>query len=287
MPSFHDDAVVVREFIRPLRGGSQPALVRGNDGFLYIAKFANNPQGRNVLFNDSIGTELYRAAGLEVPDWKPLRVSAEFLDQNPECHIDQEGGTIVPETGLCFGSRFLGGTGDRICEVLPGSSFNRIQNRSDFWLAWLIDTCAEHTDTRQAIFRGNRRLTAVFIDHGSLFGGPTGTETSTPAASRHLDARVYENGTRTTRFELLSRIAAIEIDPILKAVDSLPDAWKSKAALERISQCLTRLSDSTFLRKAVWAMEDHLDSRVYNAVPRFEPAYRCAIDACERQFVPA
>lgn len=48
------------EYVRPLRGGSQPFLAGASDGQLYVVKFNGNPQGPNVLLNECVGNELYR-----------------------------------------------------------------------------------------------------------------------------------------------------------------------------------------------------------------------------------
>jgi HipA-like kinase len=256
MSASHGKTVFISRIIRKLRGGSQPALVRGSDGFLYVVKFANNPQGPGVLFNESIGSELYRAAGLPVPDWKPLLVTQEFLDTNRRCWIETETETICPKADWCFGSQFVGDAVERIWEILPGSFQNRVRNLSDFWLAWLIDSCAGHTDNRQAIFRGDSSMTAIFIDHGHLFGGPAEYVDAHAAASRYLDARIYDNAARGTAQTLYSKVATINIDRLVSKLQSLPDSWKTDASLQRIAQCLNNLSDSSFLRKTLWSMED-------------------------------
>ena len=58
-------------------------------------------------------------------------------------------GQLRPEPGMCFGSRYLGEDSTRLFEVLPGNSFRRVRNLQDFWLAWMIDICAGHTDNRR------------------------------------------------------------------------------------------------------------------------------------------
>ena len=133
------DRAFVTHFVRKLPGGSQSILARACDGFQYVVKFANNLQGPNLLFNESAGSELYRACGLPVPEWRPIEVSDSFLDKNPDCWMQTEKGYLRPASGLCFGSRFLGGNDKRLFEILPGSMFNRVHNQVNFWLAWLID----------------------------------------------------------------------------------------------------------------------------------------------------
>ena len=155
-------------FIRKFRGGSQPILVEASDGLLYVVKFFNNEQGPNLLFNESMGTELYRLSGLPVPSWRPLIVTSSFIERNPACWIETPEGTFRPDPGLCFGSQYLGGKDVQLFEILPGNFHKRVRNPDNFWLAWLLDVCGSHADNRQAIFRQrlDGSLDAIFIDHG-------------------------------------------------------------------------------------------------------------------------
>jgi hypothetical protein len=123
------DFARVTRYICNLHGGSQPILAQACDGLLYVVKFANNLQGFNLPFNECIGTELYHACGLAVPSWRPLLVTDSFLDQNPDCWMQAQHGRLRPNSGLCFGSRFLGGNGIRVLEILSETSFKRVRNR--------------------------------------------------------------------------------------------------------------------------------------------------------------
>ena len=102
MHALGKDFASVTHFVRNLRGGSQPILAQASDGFLYVVKFANNLQGPNVLFNESAGSELFRAIGVPVPEWRPLRVSDSFLEKNRDCWMQTPGGRLRPSSGLCF-----------------------------------------------------------------------------------------------------------------------------------------------------------------------------------------
>lgn len=129
------DSTFVTRHIRNLKGRSQPILVQASDGLLYVIKFIDNPQGPNLLFNECMGSELYHSFGLTVPSWKPILVTDSFLDQNPACWKQDMDGLGRPKAGLCFGSRFLGGDGIRLLEIIPGSSFSRVRNQDSFCLA--------------------------------------------------------------------------------------------------------------------------------------------------------
>ena len=97
MPALGSSIGLVKQYIRNLRGGSQPILARASDGLLYVVKFNNNLQGANLPFNESAGTELYRGCGLAVPSWRPLLVSDAFLDRNPDCWMHTPEGRLRPE----------------------------------------------------------------------------------------------------------------------------------------------------------------------------------------------
>jgi len=68
-PEIQLRTVNVTRYVTPLReGGSMPAIVEADDGFLYVIKFRGAGQGTNALIADLIGGELARALGLKVPE---------------------------------------------------------------------------------------------------------------------------------------------------------------------------------------------------------------------------
>jgi len=61
--------VNVTRYITPLReGGSLPAIVEADDGFMYVLKFRGAGQGVKALIAELIGAEIARTLGLKVPD---------------------------------------------------------------------------------------------------------------------------------------------------------------------------------------------------------------------------
>jgi len=248
-------ALAVAEFLRKLRGRSQPVLVRANDGLMYVLKFAHNLQGPNLLFNEVMGSELYKAFGLPVPEWRSIQVTDSFLDRNDSCWFQTESGPIRPEAGLCFASRFLTGPRQPVWEILPGSYFGRVSNRGAFGLAWLLDVCAQHSENRQAIFlrTGDSGLRAVFIDHGSMFGGPNACDEPEPLAARYLDPRVYVQELLTGFRRGSDMLKWNSLWGLLKA---LPADWRSDSALERFAVCISRLADPESVRRAADSIVD-------------------------------
>jgi hypothetical protein len=256
MPASGKNFAFVMQHIRKLRGGSQPILAQASDGLIYVVKFTNNLQGANLPFNESIGSELYCACGLQVPSWKPLLVTGSFIDRNPDCWIQTPEGRLRPDPGLCFGSRFLGGDGIRLLEILPGTSFKRVRNHKSFWLAWLIDICAGHADNRQAIFLEDamRGLEAFFVDQGHLFGGPKGEQQPRFLASRYLDPRIYPNVSSKELLNFQKVARCLDVDQLWQRIQALPDDWKTKSAIDRFAQCLCRLSTPNLLQNILDTM---------------------------------
>jgi hypothetical protein len=240
-------------YIQKMPGGSQPILVQASDGLLYVVKFSNNPQGVNLLFNESIGTELYRACNLPVPSWKLLSVADSFLDENPDSWMETPEGPIRPNAGFCFGSRFLGGDGLRPLGVLPKTRFNKVRDRKIFWLAWILDICAGHADNRQTIFAedGTGWLDPFFVDNGHLFGGPKGDQHPKCEASRYLDPRIYPAISSHQLLCYQRTLGRLEPDQLWRNLQALPDDWKTESALYRFAQCLGKLSTTSILRDVV------------------------------------
>jgi hypothetical protein len=258
LPAFGKVSVYVTQYIRNLRGGSQSILAQASDGQLDVVKFTNNLQSANLLFNESMGTELFQACGLAVPSWRPLLLTDAFIDRNPGCWMQTEEGRLRPEPGLCFGSHFLGGEGIRLLEILPETSYKRVRNRESFWLAWMIDICARQADSRQAIFLEDAQgwQDAYFVDHGHLFGGPKGEQKPRFLASRYLDPRIYQSVSSDCLLSFRAIAAALDVDRFWHRVQTLPQSWKMASALNGLAECLGRLSNANLLRNVLDTMVD-------------------------------
>lgn len=247
-----EDTVLVKRHIRSLRGSSNPFLAEASDGHLYIVKPMLDQKNSNQHFNESAGTELYRALGLNVPSWRPLLVTETFIARMAKGAY-RNGYPPGLRAGVAFGSRFLGEGGDQLFEVLPGTSLSWIENRTCLWSAWLIDICALHTDNRQAIFTrsADRRLNVTFIDHGQMFGGSHGDSTPPFIASRYLDSRIYPYVSNQDISALLSDVLSANLDLIWQRVSLIPEEWKTSSGIAAFGDCLGRLSDAKLLESVV------------------------------------
>lgn len=80
--------VNVTRYVTPLReGGSLPAIVEGDDGFLHVLKFRGAGQGVKALIAELIGGEIARALGLKVPEIVFAQVDPAFGRTEPDEEI--------------------------------------------------------------------------------------------------------------------------------------------------------------------------------------------------------
>ena len=97
--------VDVVQYIKPLReGGSLPAIVKADDGFLYVLKFRGAGQGKKALIAELLGGELARAIGLKVPELVFMNLDDSFSKTEPDEEIQD---LLKFSVGLNLGLHFL------------------------------------------------------------------------------------------------------------------------------------------------------------------------------------
>jgi len=80
--------VDVTRYVTPLReGGSLPAIVEADDGFLYVLKFRGAGQGIKALIAELLGGEIARALGFRVPEIVFANVDPAFGRTEPDEEI--------------------------------------------------------------------------------------------------------------------------------------------------------------------------------------------------------
>ena len=234
-----------------LRGRSKPFIAEANDGVLYVVKYADLSTELFSLFCESIGTILLGALGLPVPEWRPLLLTESFLGSIKDIDLRLALKGHRSRSQLVFGSRYLGREFGRVLEILPSTDFGRLKNRKDFWLVWLLDVCAHQTDNRQAMFceLADRRLSAHFIDHGSLFDTVNEDLHRQIVAAMYLDRRIYQGLSSLCLKSAISSLRSIDSDLVLRRAQCVPEAWLSVKGLQRLSDCLGRISTSGFVQR--------------------------------------
>lgn len=100
--------VNVTRYVTPLReGGSLPAIVEADDGFLYVLKFRGAGQGVKSLIAELIGGEMARLLGLRIPELVFANVDSAFGRTEPDEEIQD---LLKASVGLNLGLHYLSGS---------------------------------------------------------------------------------------------------------------------------------------------------------------------------------
>jgi len=99
--------VNIIRYVTPLReGGSLPAIVEADDGFLYVLKFRGAGQGVKALIAELIGGEIARALRLRVPEIVFANVDPAFGRTEPDEEIQD---LLKFSAGLNLALHYLSG----------------------------------------------------------------------------------------------------------------------------------------------------------------------------------
>ncbi|AUC84255.1 aminotransferase class I and II [Polaribacter sp. ALD11] len=118
--------VNVTQYLQPLReGGSLPAIVKADDGFLYVLKFRGAGQGKKALIAEFIGGELARAMNLNVPELVFMNLDDSFSKTEPDEEIQD---LLKFSIGLNLGLHFLSSaiTYDPLVSEVDGLTASKI-----------------------------------------------------------------------------------------------------------------------------------------------------------------
>ncbi|WP_027419252.1 HipA family kinase [Crocinitomix catalasitica] len=107
MNSIDIRTVNVVQYIKPLReGGSMPAIVKADDGFMYVLKFRGAGQGKKALIAEFLGGELARLLGLNMPELVFMNLDNSFGATEADEEIQD---LLDFSVGLNLGLHFLSG----------------------------------------------------------------------------------------------------------------------------------------------------------------------------------
>jgi hypothetical protein len=100
-------SINVTRYVTPLReGGSMPAIVEGDDNFLYALKFKGAGQGKRALIAELIGGEIARAIGLRIPEIVFANLDEAFGRMEGDEEIQD---LLKASTGLNLALHYLSG----------------------------------------------------------------------------------------------------------------------------------------------------------------------------------
>jgi hypothetical protein len=151
--------VNVTRYVTPLReGGSLPAIVEADDGFLYVLKFRGAGQGVKALIAELLGGEIARELGLLVPEIVFANVDRAFGRTEPDEEIQD---LLKASAGLNLALHYLSGSisYDPAVTTIPPILASRI-----VWLDCLL-TNMDRTVRNTNMLSWHKEL--WLIDHGA------------------------------------------------------------------------------------------------------------------------
>jgi hypothetical protein len=149
----------VIRYVTPLReGGSLPAIVEGDDQFLYVLKFRGAGQGVRALIAELIGGEIARLLGFNVPEIVFANLDSAFGRMEGDEEIQD---LLKASTGLNLGLHYLSGaiTFDPLATPVSATLASRI-----VWLDSLLMN-VDRTSRNTNMLWWHKEL--WLIDHGA------------------------------------------------------------------------------------------------------------------------
>jgi hypothetical protein len=151
--------VNVTRYVTPLReGGSLPAIVEADDGFLYVLKFRGAGQGVKALVAELIGGEIARALGMRVPEIIFANVDTAFGRTEPDEEIQD---LLKASVGLNLGLHYLSGS------ITYDPTVNTMEAKPASQIVWLdcLITNMDRTVRNTNMLWWHKEL--WLIDHGA------------------------------------------------------------------------------------------------------------------------
>ncbi|PIQ22740.1 MAG: aminotransferase class I and II [Cytophagales bacterium CG18_big_fil_WC_8_21_14_2_50_42_9] len=212
--------VQVTRYVTPLReGGSLPAIVEADDGFLYVLKFRGAGQGVKALISELVAGEIARALGLRVPELVFAHLDVAFGRSEPDEEIQD---LLKFSEGLNLGLHYLSGaiTFDALVNTVDARLASQI-----VWLDCLI-TNVDRTARNTNMLMWHKEL--WLIDHGAAFYFHHAQQNPAEAALKPF-AQIKDHVLLLQASELDAVDAAFRAiltpDRIQAIVSAIPDDW--------------------------------------------------------------
>jgi hypothetical protein len=225
-----------------MRGGAQAHLVGCDDGRFYVVKFRNNPQHRRILVNEWIASVFLRYLEISAPEVAMVNVSREFLEANPEVHLQLGSRRLDVEPGWHFGSCYPGHPAKvTVYDFIPDTLLEKVANLREFLGVLVFDKWMGNADARQSIFfRAHVKerpragaapplrlgFVAHMMDHGYVFDGPHWTFADSPLQGLYFRPLVYQRVNSWDDFQpWLDRVTYFPEQVMDEACKQLPPEW--------------------------------------------------------------
>jgi hypothetical protein len=204
----------------PLReGGSLPAIVEGDDGRLWVAKFRGAGQGPAALVAEVVAGTLARSAGLPIPELAILELDATFGRTEVDPEIRE---LLAASTGSNLAVAYLSGAAG--FEPGAGAVSGELASRIVAFDAFVMNVDRTARNPNLLWWQGDLWL----IDHGAALywhhdwaGGVVGADRPFALIRDHvLLPRAAELATAGAEL-----VARLDDAAVRAAVERVPDDW--------------------------------------------------------------
>jgi len=231
---------------RSLCGASSSVLAVAEDGFKYVVKWKQNNSGNCIAFREAFGTSVFATLGIMVPVWKPIYLSQSLIDADQHKCLDRLGNGIGIAPGIHFASRCVSEEPEDLYRTLPGSWYDRVKNRADFWGSFVIDLWLNASRPRQSLFlkgRDNFELLAIFVSHSGISFARHPDMLQPANACFYPDMRAYPDRNALDTIDLwIDRVRNNGERAVLNALAAMPSDWKTASTPLLGAQLVDRIS---------------------------------------------
>jgi hypothetical protein len=218
--------VHVSRYVTPLReGGSLPAIVEADDGFLYVLKFRGAGQGPKALIAELICGEIARTLGLHIPEIVFADLDAAFGRSEGDEEIQD---LLKASAGLNLGLHYLSAA------LTYDPAVIKIDEKLASQIVWLdslilnVDRTARNTN----MLWWNKEL--WLIDHGAaLYFHHSWQKLEDKAQQPFTNIKDHVLLKWATQMADVDRVYNALLSParIDEIVSLIPDAWLTSTAL--------------------------------------------------------
>ncbi len=223
--------VAVTRYVTPLReGGSLPAIVEADDGFLYVLKFRGAGQGARALIAEIVGGEIARLLGLRVPELVYATLDESFGRMEGDEEIQD---LLKASTGLNLGVHYLSGaiTFDPVVTAIDSILASKI-----LWLDLLLLN-VDRTTRNTNMLWWKKEL--WLIDHGaSLYFHHNWDD----MRGHEADYKVYPQVSKHVLLPFAKDLEKVDesfkillsADKLTAIVDLVPNEWLKDGGFESV-----------------------------------------------------